>query len=1104
MDISKLKKANNILSDKFKAYRRKYYLNKIVKGIILIITILLTTYLILNSIEFSFQVNSIGRTIMFFSYIVMFIMLFYYWLYIPISKLYNITKSLSDEKAARQIGELFIDLKDKLLNTIQLSKSSNLRNTLITASIEQRTKALSVFNFSSGIKISANKKYLKYVAYPGIILILILFFVPHFLTESTGRIINFDKEYTPQKLFSISLLNKSLTAFKNEDFTFKIRIESNVIPENFYVNTNSRRVKMIKTSENVLNYTFQKVQANLSFHIEAAGYISETYLLEVYTRPDIKNFNIKLNYPEYILRKNEILTNTGNLLIPEGTKIIWLIKTISSDKLQVSFSPDYKKIELQNIGNQLFTYNIKAIKDENYQLHLSNEHSENKDKIKYHIEVIKDKFPVITLNTYQDTTLFSYLILGGNISDDYGIKNLELVYKITYQNQEGKFQNRKIPISKKLKSQNYFYQWILDSLNMEEGDNLEYFIRVWDNDDINGSKFTKTKIYQFKIPTKKVIKEHIHKQAESAEKQLGETLERAKDLKKQIEDIQNKLKSKRNFNWQDKKQLNELIKQKEKLEEELKKLSEQNKAYLEKKERFSKQNKKLQEKARQLQKLMDEVLDEETKKLYNELQKLLEEQKGLDEVQNLIKQIENNENNVEREIERALELFKRLQFDYKMEDIINELDELSKKQEDLSEETKDKSNDIKELEKKQEKLNERFDDAKEEMDKLEELNKNMKNPERIDDMSEQEEEISEDQQKSLEQLKQKKRKKASQFQKNASDKMKKMKKNMQSMQAGMEMEILQENLDNLRNIIDNLVKVSFDQENIIHEFKNVNQSDPRYVSLSQRQLKLRDNSRIIEDSLIALASRVFQIASFITRELDDMNDYIESSLQALKDRKRQEAMISQQYAMTSINNLALLLDDVLQQMQQQMADAMGKPQKGKGKSQKIPGLSQLQQQLNDQISDLKKSGKSGRKLSEELAKMAAQQEMIRKQLQEMQELLNEEDKNGGGSGLKDAIKKMEETENDLVNKQITQQTLKRQQDILTRLLKAEDAMRERELDDKREAIKVNKVPWKIPPSFEEYLKVKKQEIELLKTIPLKLNSYYKEEVNKYFKRLSEQ
>ena len=200
--------------------------------------------------------------------------------------------------------------------------------------------------------------------------------------------------------------------------------------------------------------------------------------------------------------------------------------------------------------------------------------------------------------------------------------------------------------------------------------------------------------------------------------------------------------------------------------------------------------------------------------------------------------------------------------------------------------------------------------------------------------------------------------------------------------------------------------------------------------------------------------------------------------------------------MTSMNNLALMLDDVMRQMQQNMSDAMGNP--SSGDPQEMPGLSELQEKLNQQIRELKQSGKTGKELSEELAKLAAEQEQIRKALEESEEKYGDEP---GGMG--DLMQKMEETEIDLVNKNLTQETLKRQQEIVTRLLEADEAMREREQDSEREAKTAVQYEKELPKAFEEYLKQREKEIELLKTVPVKLLPYYKNEVNLYFERLKE-
>jgi len=97
---------------------------------------------------------------------------------------------------------------------------------------------------------------------------------------------------------------------------------------------------------------------------------------------------------------------------------------------------------------------------------------------------------------------------------------------------------------------------------------------------------------------------------------------------------------------------------------------------------------------------------------------------------------------------------------------------------------------------------------------------------------------------------------------------------------------------------------------------------------------------------------------------------------------------------------------------------------------------------------------------------------------------------------------MDKTETELVNKQMTEQMLIRQQEILTRLLEAEEAIRQRELDKERESNTADELAKKIPPSIEEYLKQREAEIQLYKTVPPDLKPYYKQMIQTYFKNIS--
>jgi hypothetical protein len=98
---------------------------------------------------------------------------------------------------------------------------------------------------------------------------------------------------------------------------------------------------------------------------------------------------------------------------------------------------------------------------------------------------------------------------------------------------------------------------------------------------------------------------------------------------------------------------------------------------------------------------------------------------------------------------------------------------------------------------------------------------------------------------------------------------------------------------------------------------------------------------------------------------------------------------------------------------------------------------QMQQQ-GQQQGDKQKGQGQGQGMSEQLARMAREQQLIR---QSLQQINREENKDGSGKpGNLDKIsKQMEQTENDLVNRRITDEALKRQQQIQTRLLEAEKA-----------------------------------------------------------------
>jgi cob(I)alamin adenosyltransferase len=332
----------------------------------------------------------------------------------------------------------------------------------------------------------------------------------------------------------------------------------------------------------------------------------------------------------------------------------------------------------------------------------------------------------------------------------------------------------------------------------------------------------------------------------------------------------------------------------------------------------------------------------------------------------------------------------------------------------------------------------------------------------------------------------------------------KMKKSQMEMEGG---GADQEDIGDLRSIIENLLHLSFEQEDVYNQVSKVNQLDPKYLTITQKQIKIKDDSQIIKDSLKALAKRAPQIESFIIKEMFAMDAAIEDAVTYVKARRPDIASAKGQMAMTNINNLTVMLKDALQQMQQQQqqqkqggSKSCKKPGKGKPKP---GGMSQMQKQLNEQISQLKNGKKPGQQMSQELAKMAQKQAAMRRALAEMEKSLQRGGKEKSG-GLGDVKALMEKTERELLNKKLTPETIMRQQQILTRLLESEKALMEREQDQRREAEKPQSVErTTLPADLKELLrKAQSQKEQLLQGSP-KLTEMYQDAYDKYFESIQE-
>jgi hypothetical protein len=1105
----------NILIRKLDEFIRKYYKNMLIRGGIYFVTILFAFFICLNFIEYFAYFGTIVRTIMFYLYLVVNIVIFIKFVSFPLFKIYKLGKIISYETAAEIIGKHFSEIEDSLLNTLQLKALAGQNpdnNGLLEASINQKIKKLKPIPFTNAVNIKENRRYLKYALPPLVILLVLLFTAPSLITEPSKRLIHHNSYYEKEVPFSITVLNRKLTAVQQEDFQLDVKLGGEQIPDNLFIEINNSQYKLTKENNVLFHHTIKNIQKDTKFKIVADGYRSKEYEIKVLPKPMLLNFEIELKYPKYTNKKDEILENSGDIVVPYGTNINWSFNTKDTKKIKFRFSADQLIIEPKS--SEKFIYSKAVFLTQTYSVVPVNDFMQNRDSLQYTITVVPDAYPDIEVSEFRDTVYQNHLYFKGLVKDDYGFAKLNFVYRvIKKEEKESKFETKIININNLSTQQQFFYYFDLTTVNIVPGDEVEYYFEIWDNDGINGSKSTRSQKLVYKLPSIQELEEKTEKTNDQIKDDLNDAIKQAQDIQKAIDDLDKKLNDKKSLSWQEKKQLQDLLDKQSDLQNKIEQIKQKNQQNNISEQQYKPVDQELLDKQQQLEKLFNELMTDEMKELFKQLQELMDKT-DKDKVNEMLDKMKLSNEDMKKELDRNLELFKQLEFDKKFDETIKKLDELKEEQKKLSEETKNDNTDSKDLSKKQEELNKKFDDVRKDLDDLQKKNSELEQPNDMKKTDSKEEAIEQSMQNSKNSLDNNKKKKAAEGQKDAADKMQELSDELSEMQMEMEQEKAEEDINTLREILNNLVKISFDQEELMKNLKSINVNDPKYIQAMDKQKNLKDDMQMIEDSLFALSKRQPLIQSFVNKEVNSINDKQVQSLDALQNRNVGLATMYQQYIMTSENNLALLLSEALDQMQQQQKQNKMKSNKScKGGKCKKPGdgkpsaksMKEMQEQLNKKLEELKnqkdgkKPGKSqnGQSMSEQLARLAAQQEALRKMLQQYGEEIQKE------SGKKDGnidkmLKDMEKTETDLVNKILNNETLKRQQEILTRLLESEKAEKQRELDEKRESNEGKIQNYSNPNQFLEYNKLKSKEAELLKTVPPSLKPYYKNKVNEYF------
>lgn len=1125
---------------KLEQFIKRYYINDLIKGSILFFSIGLLYLLFTLFIEHLLWLKPVARAFLFWIFLIVELSLLVRFIVWPLSKLFKLQKGIGYEEASKLIGKHFSEVNDKLLNVLQLQRNTE-PSELLLASIEQKSSELRPVNFKSAVNFKSNVKYLKYVVIP-VIILLLSFVSGHFnwFSDSYDRMVNYKVAFEPPAPFEFFVINEHLKGIENKDFNLVVKTIGNVVPENAQIHYAGETYFLRQTHPGTFEYVFPSLKSEVSFQLSANQVVSKSYKLAVVNVPTLVNLEMELKFPSYLNRTDEVLKSTGNMTIPEGTKVTWKIKTITTDKVAM-YAQDTILFNAKGNGN--FEFAKQVFSKFNYTITTSNKDLNDYENLNYSIDVIKDMTPELNIVVQRDSLDQQSLYFYGQVSDDYGISKLQLVY-YPIDNEEDK-----IDISIPVSTSNFdeFITSFPYNLELEEGRSYELYFQVFDNDVLHNFKSVKSNVFSYrKLTHEEEERQQLQQQGETI-KNLDNSVKNLKDQEKQLEELTRSQMEKEQLTFNDRKKLQNFIKRQQQQEEMMQNFNRQLKDNLENFQQdqntddVMKEQLKERLKDNEAQLLKDEKMLRELEKLYDKIDK--------EELTDRLKQMSSQNKNKQKSLQQMLMLTKRYYVAKKSEQLQRQLEKLADDQEQLSKENSESN-----TSEKQQKLNEAFEDFQKDMEQLQKDNRELSKPLDIQRDKLDEKEIQEDQQNASDDLMKKedakqkqdsqtadkKHKDAQQKQKDASRKMKQMSSGMQQSMMSGGQEQLSEDAAMLRQILKNLLLFSFDQEDLMNQFKSIEINHNLYGSFLRKQSNLREHFSFIDDSLFTLSLRQPRLSETINSNITDVFYYIDKAMDELSENLLYQGVASQQYVMTASNNLSNVLSDILDNMESDLnfgqgeGSGKGQGQRGKSGGTQLPDIIMNQEELNKQMEDGLKKNDSGNKqdgkgkqdgegkngengnsrtdekegsggssgsngdgsseeMNGELYRIYQQQQELRKALEER---LNQMGNSPEGQQI---LKQMENVESDLINNGFTNQTLQRMMNLQQQLLKLQNATYLQEEDQKRESNTNNRQFDNLTndqlPNAKKYFDT----IEILNRQTLPLQNIYRKKVQGYFR-----
>ena len=226
--------------------------------------------------------------------------------------------------------------------------------------------------------------------------------------------------------------------------------------------------------------------------------------------------------------------------------------------------------------------------------------------------------------------------------------------------------------------------WDVSSLKLLPGDLVSYYIEVYDNDTISGPKKARSRSFTLRIPTLAELYAEVGEDHKSATESLEEVREEGVELKQELERIAREMTKFPQADWEDRQEVSKAFERQQAMREQVEQLAKSLGESLSRLENQELVDDEVLSKVSEIQRLLNQIGDEDLKDAFKRLNEQLA-QLDPNEVQKALQDLTLTHQELLQNLERTLEMLRQVQMEEKLDQAVQQAEEVAKKQDEINE-----------------------------------------------------------------------------------------------------------------------------------------------------------------------------------------------------------------------------------------------------------------------------------------------------------------------------------------------------------------------------------------------------------------------------------